>query len=748
MKREDDHLNRWPLAREIYGIATTGPKDWSVRIGIYGEWGTGKTSVLEFITSMAQHDKQILIRFNPWQHSTKDALWRAFVLAIFSEPALADVAGGKKARAKGWFSGILKRADVVKSGTSLINDKVGEGVGVGLELVKSFFAFSEKDLKSLRDTLGDKRVIVLVDDLDRTAPELVPEILFALKELMNIPGFSFICAFDPVVVGQVLGDFHPGFGDGLKFLEKIIDYPRWLPPPPPEGLAALAVADAKRYCRYVPEPELREAIELLPPNPRAVRQFIRLLALLAPQIKRHDEDELRWPAILAANVIKVRYPRRAHALLNDLDFWRGIETVTILDRSEEKAQLTEAVKNHVEAVNASQNTQLNDTEKAEVVRIMMPLCSNIMLWFGGGAEVQVYQMNIAEAPHAVTGKEFSEFCATWDRDPSANNATTRITAHAVKVERPKIDVYQDLLSAALKRYPAILRNADQVRRVEERPPLLKQAEALIAMIECLVLDLGQIDQPAKQIGPAQIEAVFEAVADILKASHQPTGALCQRNEALLRRVIERWQGDVAPLIAVILPYGHWGTGRFDGPSARALHQRLSAAVLPKLAAQVIAGFRQPGYVQRIWHQDRDGLQIRCLLYAHDGPLWQGARNELLATLREAVTNQAVRENAYELLHWFDHVLGERGDAGDASNLKQVLLDKPLLDAVWSAATAKPLSPPWAVGLNQFVLRLKPMGASVELPVWWDDAIKQRSPKPALVSQPGAGNPETEADQPS
>ena len=34
------------------------------------------------------------------------------------------------------------------------------------------------------------------------------------------PGVSFVCAFDPVVVGRVLGVGHPGFGDGLKFLDK------------------------------------------------------------------------------------------------------------------------------------------------------------------------------------------------------------------------------------------------------------------------------------------------------------------------------------------------------------------------------------------------------------------------------------------------------------------------------------------------------------------------------------------------
>ena len=366
-RREDDYLNRWPLAREIYGIATTGPRDWSVRIGIYGEWGTGKTSVLEFITDMARRENQILIRFNPWEHSSKEELWKAFVLAIFSEPKLANTSGAKRIHAKGWFAKILNRTDAVEAGTGLFNETAGKGVGLGLNLVKSFFRFSEQDLKSLQEEMGDKRVIVLIDDLDRTAPELVPEILFSLKELMNIPGFAFVCAFDPVVVGQVLGDFHPGFGDGLKFLEKIIDYPRWLPPPTPTGLAELAVADAKSYCAYVPESELRDAVQLLPANPRSVRQFIRLLKLLGPQIKRHDKDELRWPAILAANVIKVCHPRLAHALLNDIEFWRGIEGVTIMDRSEEQVKLTEEVKKQVETVDASQNTNLSPAEKASLV---------------------------------------------------------------------------------------------------------------------------------------------------------------------------------------------------------------------------------------------------------------------------------------------------------------------------------------------------------------------------------------------
>jgi predicted KAP-like P-loop ATPase len=138
-RREDDQLNRWPFAREIYGIAT-GPRDWSVRVGIYGEWGTGKTSVLEFIAAMARRDGQIVIRFNPWEHSTKDALWRAFVLAIFKEPRLAKAAGAKPARAKGLLGSFLKRARIIEAGTGVWNEKAAKGVGAGLDLVKSFLA--------------------------------------------------------------------------------------------------------------------------------------------------------------------------------------------------------------------------------------------------------------------------------------------------------------------------------------------------------------------------------------------------------------------------------------------------------------------------------------------------------------------------------------------------------------------------------------------------------------------------------
>ena len=347
---------------------------------------------------MAKHDGQTVVRFNPWQHSSKDALWLAFVTAIYNQPIFYSMERAGWVRTKKKFTWLLNRGKVAEEGTAVFNETAGKAVGAGLDIVKGWFSFTEDDLKAVRAKLGDKRVIVLIDDLDRTAPELVPEILFALKELMNIPGFSFVCAFDPVVVGQVLGTFHPGFGNGLKFLEKIIDYPRWLPPPTPEGLAKLAIADAKKYCDYVPEAELRDSICLLPQNPRAIRQFIRLISLLKPQIQRHNEDELRWNIILAANVIKIRQPRLAHILLKDEAFWNKIGGVSLMAKEdEEQKELDKAIKAHVGNVALSQGITLTETEQIEIFTAMKRLCSKVNVWFGNSAEVNAYQTDICES---------------------------------------------------------------------------------------------------------------------------------------------------------------------------------------------------------------------------------------------------------------------------------------------------------------------------------------------------------------
>jgi hypothetical protein len=52
-------------------------------------------------------------------------------------------------------------------------------------------------------------VIVFIDDLDRATPELLPKLLLSLREILDLPGFTFVLAFDNEIVA-----------DGLKTANK------------------------------------------------------------------------------------------------------------------------------------------------------------------------------------------------------------------------------------------------------------------------------------------------------------------------------------------------------------------------------------------------------------------------------------------------------------------------------------------------------------------------------------------------
>jgi hypothetical protein len=738
--REEDYLNRWPIAREIYGIATTGPQDWSIRVGIYGEWGTGKTSVLEFIDSMAKESDNILVRFNPWEHTTKDSLWRSFVMELLKNPTLRKIKGVKRAHFKrrlNWLGGSSK---IIETSAGIINDKVGKAFGVGLDSVKKLLSFSQKDLKELHGSLGKRRVIIIIDDLDRTAPELVPEILFALKELMNIPGFSFICAFDPVVVGNVLSKYHLGFGDGLRFLEKIIDYPCWLPPAPACGLVKLAIADAKRFCPYVPELSLRDAVPMLPSNPRAIRQFIRLLALLQPQIERHYEYELHWPVILAANVLKIRHPRIANSLLKSESFWQNVGYITMRAKGEdEKGELSKAIDTHLAATLTSHGLSLGPEERKEVVEVMKSLCSTVNIWVDGGAAHRFYQMDIAEAPNAVTWKEFERFAEAWERDATSKAAHQWMSQHSNEIEQPFPKVYREIFTATVQRYAETLRRADSVRVQAELTTLLEKSKTYFALLECLALDLGQVECAEKLSDEANLEVLFDTFASILNSTGVAHEKFKTRNEVLLLKFVEKWHGDNYPLIKTIRPY-HQLEDRFRSQGAQSLHRKLCKLVLVKYAQQMTGNFRQNGFVPRLSSKLEGTFEMRCLVLNENGPLWTDFRRSTLAVFDEAKSNFAVQNNAYELIYWFDYLLRNEKGTLNATSAKNLILDKEVLDSIWAAATVHPLSQIGTARLKGFIELLESLGTSVGLPNWWNENIKaMHVSAPLAVTSMRSGN---------
>ena len=64
LKKNDD-LGRWRFAADIAGVIRSTPADWSARIGIFGRWGEGKSTVLHFLEEMLKPEGNIIFYFTP-----------------------------------------------------------------------------------------------------------------------------------------------------------------------------------------------------------------------------------------------------------------------------------------------------------------------------------------------------------------------------------------------------------------------------------------------------------------------------------------------------------------------------------------------------------------------------------------------------------------------------------------------------------------------------------------------------------
>ncbi|MBE0490618.1 MAG: hypothetical protein IBX44_00025 [Sulfurospirillum sp.] len=211
-------------------------------IGVQGEWGSGKTSILNSIYHDLNEEgiyKQIWI--NSWENSllsTPEEALLKIINEIIDEMIDSDPNNAKSKKIKETATTIFKGA--LRVGTSLLNDKVNA-------ITEELLHTKGNSIKQLRDSLSSlsqevmdrptnpyKKIIVYVDDLDRIEPKEAVKILELLKNIFSINGCVFVLAIDYQVV--VKGLEHK-FGKRTEenewefraFFDKIIQLPFMMP---------------------------------------------------------------------------------------------------------------------------------------------------------------------------------------------------------------------------------------------------------------------------------------------------------------------------------------------------------------------------------------------------------------------------------------------------------------------------------------------------------------------------------------
>ncbi len=214
-----------------------------ITVGIQGEWGSGKTSLINSIHHAFETDQKVKqIWINSWEYSllsTPEEALLKIVNRIIDELVDADPDQARVEKIKGGAEKIFKGALRVGAQVALGS----EAANVAKELLDS----SAQSISELRRQLGEvvdgmaerssnpyQKVIIYVDDLDRIEPRNAVAILELLKNIFSVPRCVFILAIDYQVV--VKGLEHK-FGkqtpenewEFRAFFDKIIQLPFMMP---------------------------------------------------------------------------------------------------------------------------------------------------------------------------------------------------------------------------------------------------------------------------------------------------------------------------------------------------------------------------------------------------------------------------------------------------------------------------------------------------------------------------------------
>jgi predicted KAP-like P-loop ATPase len=257
-----DVFDREPFARRIADTIGERNDPSSLVVGIYGPWGDGKTTFLNFIRGrLKDYPSIICVSFNPWRMEGEQALLQGFFAT------LAEVLD------KELTTSSEKLGDVLKKYGALL--KIAPG-GWGDAAVGAGAALSAVSLDELRDRISGmlrdagKRVVVIMDDIDRLDRAEIQAIFRLVKLTGDFENTAYVLAFDEEMVASAIGEKYASssgrsYEAGINFLEKVVQVPLHLPPPSPDAL--------RQYCFGLVDEALRESATEMSQN--QVNEFVR-----------------------------------------------------------------------------------------------------------------------------------------------------------------------------------------------------------------------------------------------------------------------------------------------------------------------------------------------------------------------------------------------------------------------------------------------------------------------------------------
>jgi predicted KAP-like P-loop ATPase len=191
-------------------------------VALNGPWGSGKSSavnlVLHHLKDATEKGELAVVNFACWWFRGEEALALAFFRELYAGmgPTLGDKF--KKALPK-IGARLLKAGSVVSAGGDLAGATAGVGtLASGAMSWVADFIKTDDTVEKLQGELTkalveqDKRFLIVIDDIDRLAPDEALLIFRLVKSVGRLPNVLYLLVFDRELAEAIVSERYPSEG--------------------------------------------------------------------------------------------------------------------------------------------------------------------------------------------------------------------------------------------------------------------------------------------------------------------------------------------------------------------------------------------------------------------------------------------------------------------------------------------------------------------------------------------------------
>ncbi|MBA7466793.1 RNA polymerase sigma factor RpoD [subsurface metagenome] len=321
-------------------------------IGIFGTWGSGKTTLLkkvESILELSSPRKALPVFFDAWRYQHEEHMILP-ILKTIQDHLINEQSNWGQLRER--MPRILKSMSAaITIKTPILDldvDKALNRYGQSEEEINSdYYNWLDKlqsELDCARHSDPDKRIVIMIDDLDRCLPPKLIEVIESVKVMLDVPGFVFVLALDPSVLIDAI-EAHYGASSnisGKDYIKKLFQVEFRLPPLRRKDVVDYIDLICKKSVHSDRETS-KALLELVPivtgNNPREIKRFINS-ALIAVSVMRKIGARVKTECQIAFMAMEFRWPGEVETLLSDEETRNMMKSYIDVNKQSGKTELS------------------------------------------------------------------------------------------------------------------------------------------------------------------------------------------------------------------------------------------------------------------------------------------------------------------------------------------------------------------------------------------------------------------------